>query len=519
MSRKQTLRRIINKFILCTKVGSALPKQTLNYDEQFVKRPEDWGLFQRIDLARQSENNDKAKNYWGSIQGEGSSLDLPKVSIEENDFSAEKLVSVLTSLKPTGGMVFLPAGRLEINQPVILTNNIKLIGVPEKTELVFIDVDYPVKISGQPSGLVAGVTIENLRIFHQGEHKFCSAVYVSHSIGFTIQNVEIIEPRAVGILMADKVYGSKLIDCMVNGAALGGYMLVRDVHETIFDRCSAEYCLQSGLFLTDLKLPENTDLMDFDAQIDYTNKVIGNFGPFSPEDPSPYRTIIQNSNFSHNRKMGITTDGVGYLSVKNTVIAHNDCEGITIDNGSWGCQLLQCHIYDNGWRGKQHEIELGVDFVKEMGLMDDGSSKAKLPGVSLDNAAYTRIEHNHIESNWGDGVKFVRAAYANTIANNLIENNNRGLNDRFHFFGVLVGQAERQHPEQDDFPSCNNRMIGNDILGAHFAGIHLMSDVQGNFIKDNHIDGATFAAIENHGKLTNYIAKFGNYMSSVRSNK
>jgi parallel beta-helix repeat protein len=153
----------------------------------------------------------------------------------------------------------------------------------------------------------------------------------------------------------------------------------------------------------------------------------------------------------------------------------------------------------------QHEVELGIDFVSEMGLMDDGSSKAKLPGISLDNAAYTRVENNHIECNWGDGVKFVRAAYASTIANNLIENNNRGGNDRFHYFGILVGVAERQHPEQHDFASCNNRISENTILGEHFAGIHLMAQVTGNIVEKNQIKGATFESVEVHARKGNLI--------------
>ena len=50
-----------------------------------------------------------------------------------------------------------------------------------------------------------------------------------------------------------------------------------------------------------------------------------------------------------------------------------------------------------------------------------------------------------------------------TVAGNIIADNNRGINDRFHFFGVLVGVAKRQHLDQSDFPSCNNRIIENDI--------------------------------------------------------
>jgi parallel beta-helix repeat protein len=288
-----------------------------------------------------------------------------------------------------------------------------------------------------------------------------------------LENIDIISPRAVGVLLADKVYETKIIGCKVSCAGLVGIMLIRDVNETLIKNCTAEYCQQGGVFLTDLKLPENIDPLDFEAQLHHTDKVIGNFGPFSAQDPSPYRTDIIACVFQHNRKMGITTDGVAYLSVKNTVISKNDCEGITIDNGSWGCIIQNCHIYNNGWRGLQHEQELGIDFVSEMGLMDDGSSKAKLPGISLDNAAYTQIENNHIECNWGDGIKLVRAAYASAVVNNLIENNNRGVNDRFHYFGVLVGVAERQHAEQHDFASCYNRITGNTILGQHFSAIHL----------------------------------------------
>jgi len=347
--------------------------------------------------------------------------------------------------------------------------------------------------------------LQDLKIYHEGENKFCAALLATHTVGLHLENIEMISPRAVGFLLADNVWQSKLINCRVDYAGLVGFMFIRDVNETLMQACRAEYCQQGGVFLTDLKLPEHIDPLDFPAQLHHTDHVIGNFAPFAVEDASPYRTDIVNCVFAHNRKMGITTDGVAYLSVQNCVIAHNDCEGITIDNGSWGCRIQNCHLYNNGWRGLQHDIELGIDFVNEMGLMDDGSSKAKLPGISLDNAAYTRIENNHIECNWGDGVKLVRAAYASHIANNLIENNNRGINDRFHYFGVLVGVAERQHAEQHDFASCNNCIVDNTILGSHFSGIHLMGGVAGNRVEKNKIDGTSFAEMEIHAHTGNLI--------------
>jgi parallel beta-helix repeat protein len=154
------------------------------------------------------------------------------------------------------------------------------------------------------------------------------------------------------------------------------------------------------------------------------------------------------------------------------------------------------------------KINSGIGSEK-MGLMTDGSSKAKLPGVSLDNAAYTRIENNCIEGNWGDGVKFVRSVYGSTVARNIIANNNQGENDEFHFFGVLIGVAQRQHPEQSDFPSCYNQIVENDILGPHHAGVHLLANTTGNQVQNNRIIDPVFAAVEDHTITGNLIQNNG----------
>jgi parallel beta-helix repeat protein len=294
----------------------------------------------------------------------------------------------------------------------------------------------------------------------------------------------------------------------VNHAGQAGFMFIRDVSETLMKNCVAEYCQQSGLFLTDLKLTDNLDPLDFSAQLAYTNHVIGNFAPFAIDDPSPYRTDIIDCVFCHNRKMGITTDGVGYLRINKCIVAHNDCEGITIDNGSWGCTIQNSHIYSNGWRGFQLATELDIEYVGKLGLMEDGSSKAKLPGISMDNAAYTQVVNNHIESNWGDGIKLVRATYESSITGNLIENNNRGENDKFHYCGILVGVAERQHCNQHDFASCNNYISVNTIIGKHYSGIYLMPHVTGNIVEKNRIVGASALSIEIRAYTGNIVRKF-----------
>jgi hypothetical protein len=469
-----------------------------------ITKPPEWHLFERIQLADQQHNQPKKIDYL--LLQQQSTHPKPIIKLTADQMTEAGLIHAIQTLKNTGGEIHLAEGRCVLTQTLYLPTGISLSGLQnDRTDLVFKHMDYGLCIQGTLSAPVTDVSIKNIRIFHEGAHKFCASVFISHAERLQLENITVLSPRGNGFLLADHVYKATFLNCHVKYAGLVGFVLMRDVQETLMNGCSAEYCQQSGVFLTDLKLPAHIDPLDFAGQLHYTDHVIGNFAPFSSTDPSPYRTDIINSVFRHNRKMGITTDGVGYLSVKNSIIAHNDCEGITIDNGSWGCSITACHIHNNGWRGHQHKIELGIDFVNEMGLMADGSSTAKLPGISIDNAAFTRIENNHIECNWGDGVKMVRAAYANAITHNLIEHNNRGLNDRFHYFGVLIGVAARQHPQQDDFPSCNNQVLENTILGSHFAGIHLMAGVTGNIIKQNHITGATYTAIEDHVQADNLI--------------
>lgn len=466
----------------------------------------EWPLFERMRLAAQRDSCGPRERQ--NLILTRPAADTPKSVIPLKDFNSTHLFAELAKLSGSGGELYLPAGRIELNKELKLHPGVRIIGVLGATELVFKDTLFGLTIMGGET-FAAGVRVENLRIRHEGPHKFCAAVFVTRATDLFFSDVEIIAPRAIGFLFSDDVHRVRLDRCAVYNAGLVGFMMVRNVRDTVLQSCIAEGCEQSGVFLTDLKLPQGMDPLDFDAQIQYTNEVIGHFGPFAPEDPSPYRNALISGSFCGNRKMGVTTDGVGYLRVVGCNISDNDCEGIAIDNGSWGYQIQNCHIRGNGWRGRQHAVELGHDFVKEMGLMDDGSSKAKLPGVSLDNAVYSRIENNCIEGNWGDGVKFVRAVHSCTVAGNIIADNNRGINDRFHFFGVLAGVAKRQHSGQSDFPSCNNRIIENDILGPHFAGVHLMPGTTGNLVRGNRIIGPTFTAIENHTSGSNIVYSNG----------
>jgi len=474
--------------------------------EHDFPHPHDWPLWARMQHAAQQALQRGAAQHLSSAPRK--CHDLPVRHIAEQDFTTQRVLKELDLLTAAGGgQLYLPSGRLVFTESLHVPNHIHLIGT-SGTELVFRTQTFGLIIQGQTQAPAQGICLENLQIRHIGEHRFSAAVFITEARELTLRQVHIHAPLAGGFLLADHVYHVRFNQCAVYHAGLTGFMLVRDVADCVLQACVAEYCMQGGIFITDLKRPPELDALDFDGQIHYTSQVIKNFAPFAATDPAPQRNSLINCTFAHNRKMGITTDGTGNLRVINCIIAENDCEGITLDNGTWNCELFNNHIYGNGWRGLQHDVELNEDFVEKMGLMPDGGSKAKLPGVSLDNAAFCRIENNLIEKNWGDGVKFVRAGYACTVANNLISHNNFGVNNQFHFFGVLVGVAERQHPDQSDFPSCHNRIINNDIVGAHYAGIHLLPGTFGNLLQGNRIIGATCLPIENHAGHSNQIQRY-----------
>lgn len=491
--------------ILIKQILSRLATSKFTKSKLILAQPE-WALFERMEHAYKLNNQTNRVNN-PQQQKPFDACSRTIIQIADHEFTENAILIALESLKSSGGEIHLPAGTLEFKNTLDLTQGICLRGIHGRTQLVFKDCDYGITIQGSSSSSLERVEIHNIRLCHQGDTKFCAALFATHTWGLHLENIDIVSPRAVGLLLADNVNQTKLINCRVQHAGLTGFMFIRDVKETLIKNCIAEYCHLSGIVLTDLKLPDNIDPLDFPAQLNFTNKIIGNAAPFAYDDPTPHRTDIIDCVFRHNRKMGISTDGVAYLRVVNCVIAHNDCEGITIDNGSWGCSIQNCHIFNNGWRGLQHIDELCGDHVGDMGLMEDGSSKAKLPGISLDNAAYTQVLNNHVESNWGDGIKFVRAAYETNVRSNLIENNNRGMNDRFHYFGILVGDAKREHVNQNDFPSCNNHISANVILGKHYTGIHLMPTVTGNLVEKNRIAGTIYIPLVHHVNSGNYVKR------------
>ena len=172
----------------------------------------------------------------------------------------------------------------------------------------------------------------------------------------------------------------------------------------------------------------------------------------------PRRNLIAANRIAHNRASGLYFDGASENVVAINDIQGNAKEGMCLDNGSTANVVALNTIEQNGRRWGSSDEDLWRDFIAGFGRMPDGSAVAKVPGLSLDNAAYNVVYANEINGNYGGGVKMVRTAYFNLVGLNTIVDNNAGRSDRFHFFGVEFGAAPADVPVPDlDFtPSRGN---------------------------------------------------------------
>lgn len=193
---------------------------------------------------------------------------------------------------------------------------------------------------------------------------------------------------------------------------------------------------------------------------------------------APPRSIIcMNNTIVGGLSSGIYFDGaVESLIFGNEIRGHSK-EGICLDYGATA-NVVACNtIAANGKRWGKTNQDLARDFVLRDGRMVDGTARAKVPGISIDNAAYNIIVSNAVRHNYGTGIKSVRSAFANVIVNNDLSMNGLGGNVKHLFFGIEFGGARSDTPEDgeaelDFMASIGNYVSGNRIIGWHTENIH-----------------------------------------------
>jgi hypothetical protein len=213
---------------------------------------------------------------------------------------------------------------------------------------------------------------------------------------------------------------------------------------------------------------------------------------------TPRRNLIAFNRVTHNLSSGIYSDGGLQNVFFDNLLEGNAKEGLCLDNGSAANVVAMNVIRLNGKRWGMSDAALKLDFVHRSGRLADGSSAAKTPALSIDNAVHNIVYANQIDRNYGGGVKMVRTAFFNLIGLNVITDNNLGASDKFHFFGIELGSAvaDTHTLDLDYTPSRGNMVFGNVIRGSHYAGIFLGAGSTDNDVFDNTIFGATRWALE-----------------------
>lgn len=318
-------------------------------------------------------------------------------------------------------------------------------------------------------------------------------VYVKNSSSFYLADLDVSNVSLKGLCVMGENTGFALVNNSIHENQNGAIFLNGEISNGVIEgnrieNNSGARNLTAGLVLCSMPIED----------------IETSYNPFPDEMlydilQSPHQLVVRGNTVAQNHSSGIYSES-GYLNyyVENTIYK-NEKEGMCLDYGSFGNYITGCEIRQNGGRNRMSDEDLEADFILDQGRMADGSSPAKLPGISLDNTAYNTIYGNIVRDNYGSGIKAVRSAFSNTILCNQIIDNNRGASDTFHFFGIELStdlNADEAVQGLDFTPCYENIIARNTISGGHYAGVFMGEDAFMNDIFDNTFMDCTDWAME-----------------------
>ena len=334
------------------------------------------------------------------------------------------------------------------------------------------------------------VKIKNFEI-KDGEYTY--GCFISNSTKVSVENCSFYNAQYKGIVVLGNNEYIKVEECVIDNSQGGGMYFNGDMSKMIIHRNTVSNTKGTNNYSAGIVFG-CVRLLDFDQVYKPFEEVALGERLSNPHDVVVYDNIVYKSNSS-----GIYSDGAYKLYLVNNTSYLNDKEGMCLDGGSFGCYVANNTLKQNGGRRRQTLEDLVNDYVGDFGTLDDGSSPAKLPGLSMDNAAYNIITDNNICNNYGSGVKIVRSGARNIIINNAITDNNVGESASWHFFGIELAYAAKPDYEiaNIDFKSCYENIIARNIIrGEHYAGIFLAEECYINDFFDNVIMGPTWWSME-----------------------
>ena len=384
---------------------------------------------------------------------------------------------------------------IELDEPIMPESNQVLDFENVKINNVIPEADFTavVLIDAKSNVVISALTVEDAPKY---------GIYVIDSKDIDVVNSSVREADIKGLaVMGDNdnllIENVKIEGNGDGGAYFGGDLKNGVIENSSFSNNRGSHNHSAGLVLSSLEILDKKTV----------------YNPWKDEllvekTKAPNHIVFKGNNICGNNSSGLYSEA-GYCNyyIENN-ISDNDKEGMCLDYASFGNYLTLNSFKNDGWRGRQTDQDLKDDFIYEHGRLEDGSSPCKVPGLSLDNAAYNTIDNNEFSGNYGSGFKTVRSAFRNTISNNRILNNNKGQNAEYHFYGVELGfAAQPDEPVKglDFFPSNENKVLNNYIDGSHYAGIFLAVGCKNNTITGNTILNSLNMAIEDISRAKNTI--------------
>lgn len=320
------------------------------------------------------------------------------------------------------------------------------------------------------------------------------ALYIIKSNYFTVENCTLSNSNQRGLVIMGEntnfIIKNNDIEHNGNGAVfLEGDISEGVIRDNIVSHNGGTRNLNAGICLTSMEITDYNVIYDVPPTDEYLYDLT----------EAPHNIVLYRNTVEGNNSSGIYSDGGYDLYMLENTIRQNDKEGMCLDSGTFGSYVSDNVVKENGGRRRQSDEDLEGDFIAQFGRIEDGSSPAKLPGISIDNAAYNIVIDNDVTHNYGSGVKMVRSAYRNIVMQNTVSDNNVGRSGDFHFFGVEIGYAST--PDQpvkglDFTASYENIICRNVITGNNYSGLYMAEECYCNDVFDNVILGSQFFAIE-----------------------
>lgn len=432
---------------------------------QVMKRAEALGISE--------ETVGKSEIAWKTIYADVHSITDHLAEDRENlEFAGTtaRELNVFLSSTPSGN-VSITSDLIILDETIAVPSSINLKGsntilVPQEGA----EIDKAILLDNVENVSVSGLSIQGnckTGVFVTG----CRAIDISDNtiVGMAERGIAFISDNEASIIKSNVIS-----DCKQGGILLDGNISSVVLEDNSVSCSKNEDNLMAGIVISAVEIEDSyrTYNTPHDSHIyDLLN--------------APHDVVLINNESANNYAQGVYVYG-GYRDYfVGNKLHGNDLEGICLDFGAMGCYLSNNVIENNSDRAH---------------VGNENTWFLKVPGISLDNAAYNLITHNRVEGNSGSGIKAVRSSVRNYIIENDIIDNNAGMSDKGHFFGVELATdtvPDIEGVEGIDFLPCQeNLIINNNIVGSHFSGIFLGVESTNNYCSNNKMTGMIAWGIE-----------------------